>query len=212
MENQVTTLPADKTPEQIKQQMLETRESLTDKVAALENQVVGTVQTAADTLTDTVGAVKSLITEAPEKMSDTVKQATAAVGETLKKTFDFSHHVQARPWTSLGTSIGLGFLTGLLVFRDRQAVASSVRAPTLIPTSAPPVPAGPGLFDDLIAMLGRKVKDVTESFIDATASSIDKNVREGVPKLIDDAVERLTPRTDDSPESRFDGADRIFRG
>jgi ElaB/YqjD/DUF883 family membrane-anchored ribosome-binding protein len=208
VENQVITPPANKTPEQIKQKMLETRESLTEKVAALENQVVGTVQTAADTLTDTVGAVKSLITNAPETVSDTVKQATEAVSETLKKTFDVSHHVQSRPWTSLGVSTGLGFLTGLLVFRDRQAVASSVPAPTLTPM---PPPSGPGLFDDLVGMLGRKLKEVTESFIDAATTSINKNVREGVPKLIDAAAEHLTPKTNGSPESRFDGGDRIFR-
>ena len=62
MENQQLT-GADKTPEQIQAEMNQTRESLTDKVAALENQVVGTVQTAADTLTGTVASVKSLITD-----------------------------------------------------------------------------------------------------------------------------------------------------
>ena len=56
MENQINTMPVDKTPEQIETEMFQTRESLTEKVAALENQVVGTVQNAANTLTDTVDA------------------------------------------------------------------------------------------------------------------------------------------------------------
>ncbi len=54
MENRTEELTAAspvKTPEEIEREMLHTRESLTEKVAALENQVVGTVQTAADTLT-----------------------------------------------------------------------------------------------------------------------------------------------------------------
>jgi ElaB/YqjD/DUF883 family membrane-anchored ribosome-binding protein len=194
--------------------MFETRESLTEKVAALEDQVVGSVQTAADTLTGTVDAVKSLITNAPETVSDTVKQATAAMSETIRKTFDFGRQVRSRPWTSLGVSTGLGFLAGLLIFRERQQIASSVPspAPTLTPPVVPSGSSGPGLFDELIGMLGRKCKEMTESLIDVATASIDKNVREGVPKLIDVAAEHLTPRPDRSPESGFDGANRIFRG
>jgi len=58
-------MTAEKTPEQIEAEMMQTRESITQKVAALETQVVGTVQTAADTLTGTVEAVKELVTTAP---------------------------------------------------------------------------------------------------------------------------------------------------
>ena len=77
MENQVT--PIDKTPEQIQDEMAITRESLTGKVAALEYQVVGSVQTAADTLTDTVAAVTASVFTAPETVSDSMKQAAWAV-------------------------------------------------------------------------------------------------------------------------------------
>jgi len=49
VENNLT--PTDnRTPEQIQAAMADTRESLTTKVAALENQVVGTAKTAADTI------------------------------------------------------------------------------------------------------------------------------------------------------------------
>ena len=47
MADQVTPTVG-KTPEQIERDMDQTRESLTEKVTALESQVVGTVQTAAD--------------------------------------------------------------------------------------------------------------------------------------------------------------------
>src|SRR5262245_61464826 len=109
--------------------MLHTRESITEKVAALENQVVGTVQTAADTLTGTVEAVKELVTTAPGAVSETVKQAATAVSETVRKTFDITGHVRAHPWASVGVSAGLGFLTGLLIFRERQSAAGAATPP-----------------------------------------------------------------------------------
>ena len=89
-----------KSPEEIEREMLQTRESITEKVAALESQVVGSVQTAADTLTHTVDAVKSLVSGAPEAVSDSVKQATAAVGDAMRDTFDISAHVRRNPWAA----------------------------------------------------------------------------------------------------------------
>ena len=46
MENQSLTPTVTKSPEQIEHEMAQTRESLTEKVVALEHQVVGTVKTA----------------------------------------------------------------------------------------------------------------------------------------------------------------------
>ena len=80
----------DKSPDQIEREMAQTRESITEKVAALECQVVGTVKTAADTLTGTVDAVKEFVTTAPGAVGETVKKATEAVSETVKKTFDIT--------------------------------------------------------------------------------------------------------------------------
>src|SRR6478672_836790 len=95
--------------------MTETRDSLTEKVAALENQVVGTVQTAADTLTGTVESVKSLISTAPSAVSDSVKQAAAAVSESVKNTLDIRGHVREHPWAAVGVSALAGCITGWLV-------------------------------------------------------------------------------------------------
>jgi len=219
VENNLTT-PAEKTPEQIQAEMSATREALTEKVAALENQVVGTVQTAADTLTGTVNAVKSLVTSAPEAVSDTVKQAA----EKVKEVFDVSGHVRNRPWTSVGVSAGLGFLTGLLVFRGRQPLGYSdavapppyTGAPTPTTTSAhaASAPSEPGMFDEIIGTIRRKLREITENVINTATSAVNKNVSEGVPKLVDAASEmaadRLTPGGGE-PSSRLHRADG-FRG
>jgi len=210
MENQVNTLPVDKTPEQIEREMNQTRESLTEKVAALENQVVGTVQDAANTLTDTVDAVKSFVNTAPEAVSDTVEQVAEAVSEQVKKTFDISGHVQANPWTAVGVSVGVGFLTGLLVFRGQN---SSVPRPVAsMPAMASPpfaAPREPGLFDDLLGMVGRKVKEAAEHVIDSATASVTKNVQESIPKLIDGAAKRFIPDMELSREPGYNAGARI---
>jgi len=217
MENQINTLPVEKTPEQIESEMFQTRESLTEKVAALENQVVGTVQNAANTLNDTVDAVKSFVHTAPETVSDTVEQVTTAVRERVEKTFDISSRVQSNPWSSVGVSVGLGFLAGLLVFRDQKSSVSSSSVPSSPPVSSPPLLphpfAGsrePGVFDDVIGMLGRKVKEMTENVIDTAMGAVNKNLRDGIPKLVDEAAKRLTPQNEGAAEQRFDAADRIY--
>lgn len=204
MENRLT--PAEKSPEQIQDEMAQTRESLTEKVAALENQVVGSVQTAADTLTGTVDAVKSLMTSAPE----TMKHAAEVVSEKVREVFDISGHVRAHPWAAVGVSAGLGFLTGLLVFRGRESLGyssgvappPSPGAPTptrLTPEPQPAAPSKPGLFDDLVGVLGRKVREVAETVIDTATAAVNQNVRAGVPKLVDRATEAAAERL--SPEA-----------
>jgi hypothetical protein len=115
-------------------------------------------------------------------------------------------------------SAGLGFLTGLLVFRGRESLgySSSVAPPpspgAATPTRLIPEPqpaaSGPGLFDDLFAMLGRKVREVAENVIDSASKAVNQNVRDGVPKLVDRATEaaaeRLSPEPG-VPSPRFGG-------
>lgn len=208
MENRVTAPADDKTPEQIQAEMTQTREALTEKVAALENQVVGTVQTAADTLTGTVEAVKSFVTTAPGAVTDTVKQAAEVVGEKMREIFDIPGHVRANPWAAVGISTGLGFLTGMLVFRDRHpslgysgdvAPPSYLGAPTPTTVSPPaaPAPSRPGVFDELFSMVGRKIREVAENALNTASEAVNRSVSDGVPKLVDRATEmaahRLTP-------------------
>jgi ElaB/YqjD/DUF883 family membrane-anchored ribosome-binding protein len=189
VENQLTA-PEAKSPEQIQGEMAQTRDSLTEKVAALENQVMGTAQTAANTLSNTVDAVKSLVETAPEAM----KQAATAVTQTVKDACDISGHVRSYPWASVGVSTGVGFLTGLLVFRGHaNGAAASTPAPVM-PVASPPSSSTPGIFDELFAMIGRKVREVAENVIDTATAAVNENVRQGVPKLVDAATEMAADR------------------
>lgn len=181
---------ADKSPEEIQREMSLTRDALTEKVAALEHQVVDTVQTAADTLTDTVESVKSIITTAPGAVGDSVKQAAAAVSETMKKTFDISCHVREHPWTAMGVSTLAGCITGWLVSSLTEG-GRSPKPPSMVTPSmgySPEAPSKPGVFDELLSMVGRKLREVAENVIDTASKAVNQTVREGVPKLMDAAT------------------------
>jgi len=138
-------------PEVIEQQMEETRSSLTEKVAALESQVVGTVQTATQAVQDTVSTVKSAVQETVSTVKESVQESVAAVKETVqgsvdavkenvKETFDVTHHVQENPYLMVGGAVVAGLITGLLVFRkdeDRVAANMAVSGDG-VPLSYPP--------------------------------------------------------------------------
>jgi ElaB/YqjD/DUF883 family membrane-anchored ribosome-binding protein len=204
MENQVNTAVVEKTPEQIEQEMLQTRESLTEKVAALENQVVGTVQTAANTLTETVDAVKSFVETAPDAVSDKVDEVANAVSDRVRRTFDISGHVQENPWAALGVSVGLGFLAGLVIFRGNNSSSEkSTRAPetttyapaprSVVENSAPSTPREPGFLDEVFGMVGQKVKEVAKDMLNTATTAVTENIRESIPKLVQVATEQLIP-------------------
>jgi ElaB/YqjD/DUF883 family membrane-anchored ribosome-binding protein len=108
----------DNEPEEvIKHQMLETRASLAEKLETLEQQVVGTVQSASSAVTDTVESVK-------EAVQQTVETARASVRETVdavKETFDISEHVRNHPWVMVGGSLAVGYVAGCLLNRSESA-------------------------------------------------------------------------------------------
>ena len=60
------------TPDLIEAQMAETRQSLTDKVAALEDSVVGTMQNATAAVSDTVQSVKDAVGDTVNAVKDNV--------------------------------------------------------------------------------------------------------------------------------------------
>jgi len=220
MENQMTTSSEGKTPEQIEAEMMATRESLTEKVAALENQVVDTVQTAANTLTDTVDAVKSFVTTAPEAVGETIEQVASAMKDRVKRTFDVSSQVEENPVACMGISIGLGFITGYLLSGDGRSKVSGHRmaaeaAPPLHPHpfSSSATEAGSGFLDGLAEIVGRKLKGLAETAVEAATASLDKTVRGAIPRLIDEASNWVATEAHhttngfhrEAAESRYEG-------
>jgi len=99
----------------IRQQMEDTRTSLTEKVEALEQKVVNTVQETTDAVAETVANVKESVQESVD---------------TVKHWLDVKGHVQEHPWTMVGGSLAVGFVAGALL-------------PEKVPAAEAPAPAAP---------------------------------------------------------------------
>ena len=191
----------EKTPDEIEREMFETRESLTEKVHALENQVVGTAQTAADTFSNTVETIRSLVTQAPQSVKECIEEAAATMSETLRQTFDVSGHVRRHPWTAVGVAAMLGCAVGWVV--SRRPARSSPKG--RIPTEESPLSAESktlaeaiageeheaNVLDDLKDMVGEKVKELARTTLDTVAATLKEGIKTGLPRLVEETTARL---------------------
>jgi ElaB/YqjD/DUF883 family membrane-anchored ribosome-binding protein len=139
--------------DEMREEIDSTRSALADKLEALEERVMGTVQSAQETVEDSLQIAK-----------DTVAS--------VKRTFDIKHHVEQYPWAMVGgcclAGLALGTLFQRLWQRSGQAPArlagnrtasaaspawpaeqrsngSAAAAPPPQSRAAPP--SGPGFFD-----------------------------------------------------------------
>jgi len=112
--------------EVIRQQMAETRASMTEKIEALEKQVGETVKETTETVSETVDT-------ATEAVKDTVEAISGSV-EAVKETFDISAHFRNYPWIALGGSVALGYVLGAMLLPNSQPQVQAVPVPTPTPT------------------------------------------------------------------------------
>jgi ElaB/YqjD/DUF883 family membrane-anchored ribosome-binding protein len=119
----------DDEPEVIRQQMKTTRSDLTQKIEALENQVVGTVQSTTQAVTDTVASVK----EAVQETVSTVKDTVSGTVDTVKDALDVRGYVEQYPWASFGCAVAAGYVGGLLLGGGRTAGLRSPGEPFVAP-------------------------------------------------------------------------------
>jgi ElaB/YqjD/DUF883 family membrane-anchored ribosome-binding protein len=118
----------DDEPEVIRQQMETTRSDLTDKIEALEHQVVGTVQNTTQAVSDTVESVKDAVQETVSAVKDTVtdtvgtvKESVAGTVMSVKEALDLRGYVEQYPWASFGAAVAAGFAGGLLLEGSHRA-------------------------------------------------------------------------------------------
>lgn len=132
--------------EVIRQQMEETRTSLTEKLETLENKVVETVQGATDAVSDTVATIKDTVQETVTSVKDGVDDTVSAVKETVsdsvetvKEYMDIRGYVAEYPWIMMGASVAAGFALGALLGRRQDPMSPLTR-----PIETARVSDGPG--------------------------------------------------------------------
>jgi ElaB/YqjD/DUF883 family membrane-anchored ribosome-binding protein len=165
------------TPEVIEAKLADTRQSLTEKVSALEETVVGTVQSATTAVTDTVQTVK-----------DAVGDTVGAVKENVTNALDFSRHVRENPWMAVGVAGFAGLLTGMMLPRRGQAVSATPSAviPTLVPREAKTSPpAAPGIGSTFLKRIEDELLKLSEYTIERISSELHRAVEDGVPRVVD---------------------------
>lgn len=126
--------------EMIKQQMEQTRTSLTEKLATLENHVFGKVHDTTSAVADTANEVRDSV----RRSMRTVRQSVRNTLEDVKEAFNLSHQVQRHPWVMLGGSLLAGYVSACAVERAVHdgRIVPHFSLPTGSSTGLPPPSSG----------------------------------------------------------------------
>ena len=191
---------SDQSPEVIESQMIDTRESLTQKINALESHVVDTLHNATSTVSDLLDSAKTVV-------PNTIAEVKTAVSEQVNTTFNVTQHTKDKPWAMVGGSAALGFVVGMLAFRRGGSTNSgthyapahplSAAATTPVAARAPSAPIRlPGWLDQIVERLASKVTEevrkLSEVAVSTVSTSIQHTLEHTVPKLLDSTVKAAT--------------------
>lgn len=212
MENATSILiVGEQTPEQIGRDMEVTRESIGEKVAALENQVLGTIQTATDTVTDTVQAVKEAVTTAPAAVHQALRDTVDSVKESVSS-FSASECIRSNPVAALGTVATMGLLAGYFLGGSRRHSPQWLAAPReAAPVAAPPIsraPAVPTLLSGMLGNLGDEAMKLGERMFASTVLAIQRSIETRMPQIVEAATNRLTGLIESSATPSSNGFNR----
>jgi hypothetical protein len=195
-------------PEMIRTQMQQTRASLTEKLEALEHQVVHTVQEATCAVAETVDTIK----EAAQDTVGTVKETVHDTVETVREAFDVKLQFQRRPWVMFGGSVVLGYLAGNMAARNpvrrasRFSVSSAAdrepdRRNEFVEASAPPARNGVGhklreaIEPELDKFKALAIGALLGVVRDAAATAFQGEVGDQLREAFDHVTERLGGQT-----------------
>jgi ElaB/YqjD/DUF883 family membrane-anchored ribosome-binding protein len=167
----------------IRQQMLETRTALTEKLETLEEEVASKVKGTTESVAETVETVKEAVQETVHTVKDTVENTV----ETVKETFDVRRQVERHPWMMFGGAVLLGFVGGRLLTRAGPSLTGGNGVPYTSyspPLREPeaPTPAGPGLGSKVFESLKPALTKLGGLAIGATAGLVGEMIRDSAPE------------------------------
>ncbi len=107
------TSPPDQTPEDVQEQMRDTRTHMHGQMHALGEKVGGMVQDAAEAVDGAVTGVRDAVSTATEQVRGASQSAVASV----RRALDVSGHVRRHPWLAVGGAVALGLICGRFLGR-----------------------------------------------------------------------------------------------
>jgi len=196
----------------LRQEMENTRSSMTEKLELLEDKVASTVEGAANAVSSTVESVKGAV----EGTVETVKESVQGTVEAVKETFDLPLQVDRRPWLMMGGSVAVGFAIGHFIGGSSHATESSqpgsarkphkahgngwsgAKAESVRPT-AKAAPAGPSLVSKLTQQFSPEIDKLKGLAIGAMLGLVRDMVQKHTPpevgsqiaQVIDDVTNKL---------------------
>jgi hypothetical protein len=200
----------DPKPDVIRRQIDETRESLTDKLETLEDQVKHTVASVTEAVEHTVDTVKSKVENTVEAVTSTARETV----DTVKRSFDIPYQVQRHPYLLTGGAVLAGAALGYLVgrrraeYRPRRASARFEPSAAYQPERAFHTPESafhpggdgfsaarqesrPGIFSSLLEPLAGEFDKIKATAIGALLGMVRDAVKRAVPPSLHDRVEQI---------------------
>lgn len=193
----------DNAPEVIRQQMQETRASLSEKIGTLEHQVVQTVQDATCAVHDTVTNIK----ESAQETIDTVKDSVQDTVQAVRDTVNVRLQVQRHPWSMVAGSMAVGFAAGALLprqierLRHRDHGLSHARMPREwpareeAPSRSEPIrdeqPAGPSWLSKLADSLAPEIDKLRGMGVGALMGVVRDVVSDATPEKFQSQIRDL---------------------
>jgi ElaB/YqjD/DUF883 family membrane-anchored ribosome-binding protein len=116
----------DKKPDVIREQIEETRDSLTDKIEDLEEHVKESIHD---------------VTHVMDHTADSVKSGLHERIVSVRRAFNLPHQVRARPWLTLSCAALAGAALGYVLTRPREGRSHPSTQPFETGSSSPPLPA-----------------------------------------------------------------------
>jgi ElaB/YqjD/DUF883 family membrane-anchored ribosome-binding protein len=200
----------DQEPDLIRQDIEQTRESLTEKLEVLEHEVKETITEAKETVTGTIETAKQTVEDITSNVKETVQETVA----TVKRTFDLPYQVDQHPWGMMGGSMAAGFLAGYLLPATRRldgwgqqirraATATDGAATQATPgylnghPSEPATAGGAGqsFFNKLLDQFAPEIDRVKEVAIGTMVGLLRDWVKQALPTSLAPKVEEVMNQT-----------------
>jgi hypothetical protein len=209
-------------PAVIREQMEQTRASLSEKIELLEQHVVETVHNATGAVTETMDTIK----DAAEETLGTVRQGVQETVKSVRQTFDLPLQVRRHPWYMVGGAVLAGYVAGTALERRRGPAQRHHELRVSDHAHAAEVPGGAAaevapahartpycarlrevLSPDVDAIKGLLIGVTMGVIRDLVTDSVHGELGEELHHLLDDMTGRLGGRTFKEPilTSREDG-------